>query len=171
MNVNVTRDQEMKKGWGNDREWRHQRKERKKKMLDRKLESDINDNEAGKWRVQGNWSQALFSSSQCQDQKQWGKTGAQDVPSVHQRALLCCSGDTALSQVVQRLGSLLFGHLRKLLGHGPRYISLDVPASTRSGPDGPKSPCQPYPCCDSVILWKSMEKADIKCEERHWGGI
>lgn len=75
-----------------------------------------------------------------------------DVPSVHQRALLCCSGDTALSQVVQRLGSLLFGHLRKLLGHGPRYISLDVPASTRSGPDGPKSPCQPYPCCDSVIL-------------------
>lgn len=47
------------------------------------------------------WSQALLSSAQGQAQRQWAQTGAQEAPSEHQEALLCCAGVGA-AQVAHR---------------------------------------------------------------------
>ena len=66
----------------------------------------------------------------------------QEVPSEQQAALLYCAGDGALAEVAQRLWGLLSGGLQKLPGCGPGHPALGGPAAVRSGPEGPRRPCQ-----------------------------
>ena len=49
-------------------------------------------------RVQRGWSQALLGGAQCQDKRQWVKTGTPEVVSKHQETLCFrlknyCAGD------------------------------------------------------------------------------
>ena len=80
------------------------------------------------------------------------QTGAEEVPSEHQAALLCCAGDRALAQAVQRLCSLFLEDLQKLPGCGPGHPALGVPAGAGVGPDGRRGPCQHQPSFNSIIM-------------------
>lgn len=60
---------------------------------------------------------------------QWAQAGAQEVPSEHWEALLCCVADRALAQIASEwLWGLLLVYLQKLPGYGLGHPALCVPA-------------------------------------------
>ena len=71
------------------------------------------------------------SGLQCQGQRPWTQTGAQEVPSEHQEPF--CAGC------------------------GPGHPALGVPAGEGAGADGSRRPCQPQQFCDPDE-WKKAEK-------------
>lgn len=96
-------------------------------------------------------SQTPFSSVQCQDKRQWAKSGTQEVLFEHQETLLdCVSTGTGCSE---RLWGLL-GDLICSCMDG--YPALGVPAGAWVGPDGPRSLSEPQPHSDSEILCNSI---------------
>ena len=80
----------------------------------------------------------------------WSTWGSLSLPE----ALLCCAGDGALAQAVQRLWGLLLGDLQSLPRHGPVHPALGVPVWAERGPNGPRSLFQSF--CDSVILQNGL---------------
>lgn len=79
-------------------------------------------------RVKRQWT-ALFSSAQCQEQRQWTQNGTWEVPSEHQETFVCHVDDQTLSQSAQKLRSFLFRDFQK-----PPKHELGHPALT--GPSG-----------------------------------
>lgn len=86
-------------------------------------------------RLQSGKSQALISSAQYQNRRQWE---AQEVPSDDQEALfLLCRWWNIDRGCPERLWSLLFGELgHGELGHGPGHSALGNPAGAGLGSDG-----------------------------------
>lgn len=70
-----------------------------------------------KSKVKRGWSQALFSSASCLDERQQAETGTEEVASEQQAAL--SMNNKAVAQAAQRLCSLLFGDLQEPPGHAP----------------------------------------------------
>lgn len=98
-------------------------------------------------------SQALFSSAQWQDQRQWTQTETQEVPSEHQETLLYCDGNWALEQVAKKdCGVSILRDTQKLSRHGAGQPALGDPAWAEVLVDQMTSrgPCQPQPFCDFV---------------------
>lgn len=103
-------------------------------------------------RVHRGWSQALLSSAQGQAQRQWAQTGAQEAPSEHQEALLCCAGVGALAQVAHRgcgvsKEEISQSHLDT--GLGPL---LRVALWGQGGSRWAQGGLWPQPCCEIEIF-------------------
>nr|XP_047909708.1 uncharacterized protein LOC125180947 [Anser cygnoides]XP_047909709.1 uncharacterized protein LOC125180947 [Anser cygnoides]XP_047909710.1 uncharacterized protein LOC125180947 [Anser cygnoides]XP_047909711.1 uncharacterized protein LOC125180947 [Anser cygnoides] len=102
--------------------------------------------------VHRGWSQALLSGAQGQAQRQWAQTGAQEAPSEHQEALLCCAGARALAQVAHRgcgVSSLEISQSHLDIGLGPL---LGVALLGQGGAVGPEAP---FNLSHTVILSKA----------------
>lgn len=79
-----------------------------------------------------------------QGQRYWAQTGAQEGPSEHQAAFLCCAGSGALAQDAQGgSGGSSLEIFKKTSGHGLVQAALGV--SDRDGPGGPRGAFQPQP--------------------------
>lgn len=50
----------------------------------------------------------------------------------------------------ERLWILLLEDFQKQLGCGPGHRALDGSAEAEVGAGGPRGPCQPQPCCESL---------------------
>lgn len=63
-------------------------------------------------RMQTRQNLALISGTQGQDERQWEQSKIQEVPSEHQKTLLCSESDQALTQLLGEMWSL--SHWRSL---------------------------------------------------------
>lgn len=100
-------------------------------------------------KVQRGQGQALLSSAQWQDQRQWTQTETQEVPSEHLETPFHCADDQPLEQAAQRgYGFSILGHFQKLSGHVHGQSAL-------SDSDGAWS--ESSNLNHSVILWQKNE--------------
>lgn len=103
-------------------------------------------------RRDGEWTQALSSGVQCQDERQRAQTGKQEIPSEHQETLYC-EVEKTLAQVVQSSWVFLHGDLQKLSGHHPGQAALGC-SVWPVGLDQmvSRGPFQSQTVCNSAIL-------------------
>lgn len=118
--------------------------------------------------MQGRGSQALPCGAQCQDQRPWAQTGAQEVPSELQEALLHHEGSWAQVQVAMGgCGVSIRGGIQESPGCGPGQLTLGGPAGAvgwdQATPGGASNLIR-----SMVLLQRSMEP--LLCPGSHLGG-